>query len=96
MFFLISQPASYCEKYPVTEYTLEVVDLMTPGPPYIYTLQHNNTSGSVHNLTGDTIYVIKVLARNAVGNVSTKGFNLCKFRNLRQSKAIAIVKCSNV
>ena len=74
------QPASYCDEYPVTNYSLEVTEVRvgedTSG--MIFTSMENPIKAE--NLSNDAIYVFRLSARNLVGTVSTNlSQEICKF-----------------
>ena len=74
------QPASYCDDYPVTNYSLEVTEVRvgedTSG--IIFTSLENSIKAE--NLSDDAIYVFRLSAINSVGTVSTNlSQEICKF-----------------
>ena len=65
------QPASYCDDYPVTNYSLEVTEVRVGEDPsgMIFTSMENPIKAE--NLSDDAIYVFRLSATNSVGTVST-------------------------
>ena len=76
-----TQPANYCEMYPVTGYTLEVEG---PTSHLANTWRQSPNSNlklelTVKSLKANQAYVFRVVASNSVGNVSTESKIICKF-----------------
>lgn len=76
LLILPTQPAFFCEQYPVLNYTLEVID------HYFNILKLSVTplvENFIHNLSESDAYSFKVLAANRVGVASTNSKQLCEF-----------------
>ena len=70
-----TQPADYCEQYPVLNYVLEVEVETT----FETVLVADNLSITIDNLCEDIYDFFKVVVSNSIGNVSTNSTEFCKF-----------------
>ena len=72
------QPACYCADYPVTNYSLEVIQVGEGSSGMIFISTENSIKAD--DLLKDTIYVYRISAINSVGTVSTNlSQEICKF-----------------
>ena len=72
------QPACYCADYPVTNYSLEVIQVGEGSSGMIFISTENSIKAN--DLLKDTIYVYRISAINSVGTVSTNlSQEICKF-----------------
>ena len=72
------QPASYCADYPVTNYSLEVIQVGEDSSGMIFISTENSIKAD--NLSEDAIYIYRISAINSVGTVSTNlSQEICKF-----------------
>lgn len=73
------QPASECEQYPVTYYTLEI-----GGPLPETTMQSyigENLTAMNSTILENAEYNFTIVVSNSIGNVSTKSRTFCKLQS---------------
>ena len=75
-----TQPADYCEQYPVLNYALEVEN--TFETVLLSLTMADNLSITIDNLFEDIYYSFKVVVSNSIGNISTNRTGFCKFQKL--------------
>ena len=62
--------------YPVTNYTLDIINLRDDSMLPMNTAI--NTSFSINNLQEDSVYSFKIVASNSVGVISSNSTMFCK------------------
>ena len=73
-----SQPIHhYCADYPVLNYTLVMNNTLNPADSQSHALSPENPV-TVDTLLENSVYVVKIVAANVVGEVSTQYRELCE------------------
>ena len=74
------QPAKYCVDYPVANYTIVVEGLVSAEWPETVNFTSTSAGNTLEafDLLPDSIYTFKIVAKNSMGAVSTKGVEICK------------------
>ena len=74
----VSQPVHhYCADYPVLNYTLVVNNTLNPSDSQSHAISPE-TPVTVDTLLENSVYVVKIVAVNVVGEVSTQYRELCE------------------
>ena len=74
----IVQPASYCEAYPVVNYTMIVMNSLIDETVESVSATHADSFTLAGNLSDNADYYFKILVANSVGIVSTNDTHFCK------------------
>ena len=74
----IVQPASYCEAYPVKNYTMIIMDSLIDETVESVSATHADSFTLSGNLSDNAGYSFEILVANSVGIVSTNDTHFCK------------------
>ena len=78
MYKLLLQIATYCDLYPVTNYTMEIKQISSEND--MQSLKFGSTTNHIiaDNLLENEIYKFQMTAWNSVGSVSSDAITVCK------------------